>query len=55
MGLSEGVNVNEGTGKAHLNKLLGIKNAFDFIRSNASIESNISTWSVETGFCLIYN
>ena len=43
------------TGRGHLDKLLGIKNAFDVISSNASIETNISTWPEEIGFCLIYN
>ena len=43
------------TGSRHLDKLLGIKNAFDLIRSNASIETNISEiWSAEIASLLLY-
>ena len=43
------------TGRGHLDKLLGINNAFDVIRSKASIETNISTWSEEISVYLFYN
>ena len=43
------------TGSAHLDKLLGIKNAFDQFRSNASIETNITqSWAEEINSYLLY-
>ena len=43
------------TGSGHLDKLLGIKNAFDLLRSNASIETNVSEiWSAEITSFLLY-
>ena len=44
------------TGSGHLDKLLGIKNALDLLRSNASIETNVSKiWSKELGHFLLYS
>ena len=43
------------SGAGHLDKLLGIKNAFDILKSNESIESNVSqTWSEEIAASLLY-
>lgn len=43
------------SGKAHLDKLLGIKNAFDLIRSKASIDTNVfQSWSEEITPFLLY-
>jgi uncharacterized protein YbbC (DUF1343 family) len=48
-------NVNP-TGGGHLDKLLGIKNAFDLFRSNAFIETEVSGyWSKEIGHYLLYS
>ena len=48
-------NVNP-TGSGHLDKLLGIKNAFDLFRSNAFIETDVSGyWSEEIEHYLLYN
>lgn len=44
------------TGAAHLDKLLGIRNSFELLRSGSSIETNVSeTWSEEIGPYLLYN
>jgi uncharacterized protein YbbC (DUF1343 family) len=43
------------SGTAHLDKLLGIKNAFDHLRSKASIETNVfQSWSEEITPFLLY-
>ena len=43
------------TGTGHLDKLLGIKNAFDLIRSKASIDTNVfQSWSEEITPFLLY-
>ena len=43
------------TGGGHLDKLLGIKNAFALLKSNASIETNVSqNWSEEMDQYLLY-
>jgi uncharacterized protein YbbC (DUF1343 family) len=48
-------NVNP-SGGGHLDKLLGIKNAFDLFRSNAFIETDVSGfWSKEIGHYLLYS
>src|SRR6185436_7700618 len=48
-------NVNP-TGGGHLDKLLGIKNAFDLFRSNAFIETDVSGyWLKEIGHYLLYS
>jgi uncharacterized protein YbbC (DUF1343 family) len=48
-------NVNP-TGGGHLDKLLGIKNAFELFRSNTSIETDVSEyWPGEIGSYLLYN
>jgi hypothetical protein len=47
-------NVNP-TGDGHLDKLLGIKNAFDLLRSNAFIEPDVSIhWPEEIAPYLLY-
>jgi len=47
-------NVNP-TGDGHLDKLLGIKNAFGLFRSNAPVESNVSDyWPQEIANSLLY-
>jgi uncharacterized protein YbbC (DUF1343 family) len=47
-------NVNP-TGDGHLDKLLGIKNAFDLLRSNAFIEPDVSKhWPEEIAPYLLY-
>ena len=44
------------TGSGHLDKLLGIKNAFDLFKSNASIETNVSKiWPAEITSFLLYD
>jgi uncharacterized protein YbbC (DUF1343 family) len=44
------------TGKGHLDKLLGIKNAFDVFKTNAFINININqTWREEMNSYLLYN
>jgi uncharacterized protein YbbC (DUF1343 family) len=44
------------SGGGHLDKLLGIKNAFDLLRSNASIETNVSqSWAKEIQTYLLYS
>jgi len=44
------------TGGAHLDKLLGIKNAFELFRSNASIETDVSEyWPEEMARYLLYS
>lgn len=48
-------NVNP-SGGGHLAKLLGIKNAYDLLRSNASIETNVSqSWAKEIQAYLLYS
>jgi len=48
-------NVNP-TGGGHLDKLLGIKSAFELVRSNASIETNVSDhWREEIANSLLYH
>jgi uncharacterized protein YbbC (DUF1343 family) len=48
-------NVNP-TGGGHLDKLLGIKNAFELFRSNVSVETNISDyWREEIANSLLYH
>jgi len=48
-------NVNP-TGGGHLDKLLGIKNAFELFRSNAFFETKVSGyWSEEIGHYLLYS
>jgi uncharacterized protein YbbC (DUF1343 family) len=48
-------NVNP-SGGGHLDKLLGIKNAFELLRSNASIETSVSDyWSEEIANSLLYH
>ena len=48
-------NVNP-TGGGHLDKLLGLKNAFELFRSNASIETNVSDyWPEEIANSLLYH
>ena len=43
------------TGRGHLDKISGIKNAFELLKSNASIETNVSeTWSAEITSFLLY-
>lgn len=43
------------TGGRHLDKLLGIKNAFELLRSNASFETNVSDhWPEEIASFLLY-
>src|SRR5436190_15233392 len=47
-------NVNP-TGGGHLDKLLGVKNAFELFRSNASVETNVSEyWQEEIANSLLY-
>ena len=47
-------NVNP-TGSEHLDKLLGIKNAFELLKSNASIKTDVSDhWSAEIAPFLLY-
>jgi len=47
-------NVNP-TGGGHLDKLLGVKNAFELFRSNASVETNVSeNWQEEIANSLLY-
>ena len=44
------------SGSGHLDKLLGIKNAFDLLRSNASVEANVSqSWPEEIEAYLLYS
>ena len=44
------------TGKGHLDKLLGIKNAFDIFKSNASIETDVSQiWPTAITSYLLYD
>ena len=44
------------SGAGHLDKLLGIKNAFDILRSNASVATNVSqSWSQMIKDHLLYN
>ncbi len=44
------------TGTAHLDKLLGISNSFELLRSGTSIETNVSeTWSEEISPYLLYD
>ena len=48
-------NVNP-SGGGHLDKLLGIKNAFELLRSNASIETDVSEfWPEEIANSLLYH
>jgi uncharacterized protein YbbC (DUF1343 family) len=48
-------NVNP-TGGGHLDKLLGIKNAFELFRSNASVATNVSEyWQEEIANSLLYH
>src|SRR6187399_821561 len=47
-------NVNP-SGGGHLDKLLGVKNAFELFRSNASVETNVSeNWEEEIAKSLLY-
>ena len=44
------------SGGGHLDKLLGIKNAFDLLRSNALVETNVSqSWPEEIEAYLLYS
>ena len=48
-------NVNP-TGGGHLDKLLGIKNAFELLRSNASVETDVSEyWTEEIANSILYH
>ena len=48
-------NVNP-TGGGHLDKLLGIKNAYELLRSNASVETDVSEfWPEEIANSLLYH
>jgi hypothetical protein len=44
------------SGSGHLDKLLGIKNAFELLKSNALVESSVSQgWPEEIAPYLLYN